>query len=148
MNNTGFNVMEMPVNGYAMMPYPHLVVINLAEVMRANTEAMLAAFEMGREKARDDLLYGATGSPQIPPSYEAAIIGVYDSEAYGVYTDVGRYQSSLRYWKQPITTQTFASYDEALCFARDGVANALGIAASEVTPMEYPENWRQKVYRR
>ena len=123
---------------------PAAVFVDLADIMRAYAEGMYIAFQMGQERAGMDMLVTSSGTtaPQLLFDNRKVFLGIYDNNAYGVYTDVDKYRASVPFWKDA-SMQEFSSYDEAVHFARVGVATLRGVPVSTIPALKYPENWRQ-----
>lgn len=128
-----------------------VVNIDLAKVLQEYRESMESAFMMGRQAALaevslDKSLSNDNATMQTHSDNSSYYIGVYDCKAYGVYQDVAKLEAALRFWdKNTLAYHEFNTYDEALCFGRQGVAALKGISEGQVPPMQNPINWCQFV---
>ena len=118
-----------------------VVNIDFADIFRAHFESIKQAVEWGQN--HPDL----TPSPPQPSAGNATpYLSIFDRFSYGVYNDNEKFLASRKYWDSASAKQQeFLSYDEALLFARNGVARLKGIPENTVTAMLYPLNWRQKI---
>lgn len=123
-----------------------VVNIDLAKVMQEYRESMESAFMMGRQAALTELSLGKHTASQMLSDNPSYYIGVYDCKAYGVYQDMAKWEASLRFWdKNTLAYQEFNTYDDALYFARQGVAALRGVLENQVPPMQNAINWCQFV---
>lgn len=118
-----------------------VVNIDFADIFRTHFESIKQAVEWGQN--HPDL----TPSPPQPSAGNATpYLSIFDRFSYGVYNDNEKFLASRKYWDSASAKQQeFLSYDEALLFARNGVARLKGIPENTVTAMLYPLNWRQKI---
>ena len=118
-----------------------VVNIDLADIFRAHFESIKQAVEWGQNHPN------LTPSTTQPSSGNGTpYLSIFDRFSYGVYNDNEKFLASRKYWdSSSVKQQEFSSYDEALLFARNGVAHLKGIPENTVTAMLYPLNWRQKI---
>ena len=118
--------------------------IDLSDILRTNAENMRWAYALGRSS-----LNSTSAFVPPPPQYNCKskiYTGIFDAAAYGVYDDNDKLQKSKQYWhSNNVESQEFASYDEALHFAKAGIASLKGINEKDVPPMKTSVNWRQKI---
>lgn len=118
-----------------------VVNIDLADILRAHFESIKQSLEWGQNHPNL-----TTSTSHLSAVDSTPYLGIFDKSSYGVYDDTDKFLSSKKYWDSPsVKQQEFSSYDEALLFARNGVAHLNGIPANTVTDMQYPLNWRQKI---
>lgn len=146
--NTGYEVPNMMGqvyydSGRMINPTTSLSMrLDVAELLRIQAQSMFEAYYLGARST----------SLAIPQQSNAEMfgvdvyLGVYDDEAYGVYNNVEKYNKSEIFWHVGSQCkQTFATYDEALDFARNGVASFNHIDVKDVPPLKTACNWRQKI---
>ncbi len=133
------------------------VVVNLEGIMQQHTQAMLVAFQMGREArilaerqvqteiSEQQYMPKVSGVQQVESPCEC-YVGVYDRWAYGIYSDQLALDRSQQYWDLSTQqTQNFKTYEQALDYARNGTARLRQLDASMLPDMQYSVNWRQKI---
>lgn len=139
--------------GYYQPQFVVHVNVDVAAVIQAITESRVRAFELGQQ-ARLLAVNLPNSGPDIVDkaqnvwgnSAEAEFIGVYDQYSYGVYDDEIAYDSAHKYFhKDSIGFGTFLSYEEAVAFAKSGVAKLRNIVFEEVPDLENDINWRQRI---
>ena len=124
-------------------PYNGYVYIDLAQIMRAYSEGMMRAFMMGRQMQSS--AEGTTTTKD--SSSDNVFLGVYDRYSYGVYHTPLKFEASKPFWDAAsCQTQSFGSYDEALAFARQGVAQLNQIPVDNSPLMQYPVDWRERIF--
>lgn len=65
-------------------------------------------------------------------------MGVFDRNSYGVYNDQDKFVKSKNYWNaSSLKHQEFETRDEALRFARTGVAQLNGITENAIPSMQF-----------
>ena len=155
LQNYGFNTQQYEDTG--SMPVSNVTIcLDLAKVITAYTDGMKAAFQMGRQARADELCMTSQNmptpslspsSPVLPtPLPPKEYLGVFDRYAYGVYDDQGKFNNSSRFWDvTTLSSCSFGSYDEALNYARHGVANSQGVTVEDLPPLTRKINWRQQV---
>lgn len=137
-NLYGFN----PSNVVEDPPMVTLYTNNLSEIMREYTNGMYAAFNLGRLTRE----YYLSDIPIQSNIEDVKFWGVFDDSAYGVYDSFDKFQNSSRYWHNETTQiKEFESYDDALAFARNGLAGILGITPENIPHLRHPKNWREQV---
>ena len=77
-------------------------------------------------------------------------VGVYDRQGYGVFHNeaaiMDRMARFARFWDQrTLRQQRFASYPEALAFAKEGAARLTGRRADDLPNPRYDYNWKEHV---
>ena len=124
-------------------PYYGYVYIDLAQIMRAYSDGMMRAFMMGRR-----MQSSAEGSTTTSDSSsDDVFLGVYDRYAYGVYHTPQKYEASKPFWDAAsCQQQDFGSYEEALAFARQGVAALNHMSVDSVPAMQYTVDWRERIF--
>jgi len=151
MDNYGFDTTSYEAVGAGSAPVGNVVLyLDMAKVFEVYTQAMKTAFQMGRQARTDELSLAPNQNVTTPPlplaSPAGSYLGAYDRFAYGVYDDEEKYGSSVRFW-DPATLSTcaFSNRDEALAYARNGVAGYKGVPVESIPPMLRRMNWRQQV---
>lgn len=135
-------------NGYT--PVSNVVLyVDLAKVFDSYANGMQMAFQMGRQAKADELglVSGQkVAMPSLPPVASGKkYIGAYDLYAYGVYDDEHKYNNALAHWHAAtLNTCVFPSYEEALSYARNGVAASRGVDVGSIQPLTNRLNWRQQ----
>ncbi|WP_029541562.1 hypothetical protein [Selenomonas sp. AB3002] len=135
-------------NGYP--PVSNVVLyVDLAKVFDSYANGMQMAFQMGRQAKTDELCLTPgqkVARPSLPPAASGKnYLGVYDHYAYGVYDDEAKYSNSLAHWHgATLNTSVFPSYEEALSYARNGVAASRGVDVGSIQPLTNRLNWRQQ----
>lgn len=123
--------------------YQGYVNIDLAQILRAHSEGMLRAFQMGQQ------LQVSIEAPVITANESAAgelFLGVFDQNSYGVYQNPQKYEESKPFWNTAsCRQQTFDTYEEALAFARQGVAELTQMPVECVPPMQHQIDWRERI---
>ena len=119
------------------------VIIVVSDLMKTYVEGMVTAVQLGRQLRE----FQQSINPPIVPSMQGEFWGVFDNLAYGVYDSMEKLQVALCYWnREMMGVQSFGSYNEALAYARKGVADCTGIPESNIPKMKYAVNWREKVF--
>lgn len=115
--------------------------IDFANTMRVYFETIQQAVEWGQCHPN------VTTATNLSSSMEStAYLGVFDKSSYGVYDDDNKFSNSKKYWhSESLRQQEFSTYNEALHFAKSGVASLKGISETTVPPMQTSVNWRQKI---
>lgn len=123
------------------------VVLDVAEMMRAYAEGMQRAFQMGWEARMHDVWLASCPPAETEVVTEDQVYwGVYDDVSYGVYQDRKKLETSERFWhRDHLCWQTFPSYEEALQYARKGIADIKVVSVDMIPPMQYSIDWRQMV---
>lgn len=144
----GINTQQYEQNGYA--PVSNVVLyLDMAKVLETYSNGMKVAFEMGRQAKADELCLAPgqkVAMPSLPPVASGKkYIGAYDLYAYGVYDDEHKYNNALAHWHSAtLNTCVFPSYEEALSYARNGVAASRGVDVGSIQPLTNRLNWRQQ----
>ena len=144
----GINTQQYEQNGYA--PVSNVVLyLDMAKVLETYSNGMKVAFEMGRQAKADELCLAPgqkVAMPSLPPAVSGKkYIGAYDMYAYGVYDDEHKYNNALAHWHSAtLNTCVFPSYEEALEYARNGVAASRGVDVGSIQPLTNKLNWRQQ----
>ena len=132
---------EMPTGNISTVVH-----VDLADVMRAYCDSMCLAFQMGQAANRNDEIetMASNGKTSCLPCKK--YIGIYDDSGYGVYCDLQKLEASRPYWKAEATRYCeFSSYEEALAFAKNGVATYMGIPVHAIPNPTHSIDWRQIV---
>lgn len=135
--------------GYLQQPnMQYTVVIDLAAVMQAHSQGMLLAYQMGRDARnldnREEELQ-IEGKPRVDPAM-GCYLGIFDKQSYGVYDNHWALENSEQYWhKETLKMEKFSTREEALFYARNGVAILRHVDVGDLQEMQHPINWRQKV---
>ena len=146
--NTGYDSQGVMVQSYPYdysrisNPTPALAMyIDVADLLRVHAQSMAIAYNLG---ANSNAVVPQSDSNSFSMS---GFLGVYDDSAYGVYSSAERYESSRIYWHDDsLHKQVFLIYEDALGFARAGVALLNGLAEKDIPPMKVDCNWRQKIF--
>lgn len=119
------------------------VVLDVAEMMRAYYEGMSVAFNLGWEaRLHDESLRRSCFAGTDASGY----MGVYDDVSYGVYHDKNKLEASRRFWHmEKLSMEAFATYGEALTYAKNGIAGYRGVSVDQLPNMQYEIDWRQMV---
>ena len=118
--------------------------IDLPDILRAHAETLMEFYERGR----NSVLYTPNAVPQSPKGNfsSTSYVGVFDRNSYGVYNDQDKFLKSKNYWNaSSVKHQAFETRDEALRFARTGVAQLNGVTENTIPSMQFAINWRQKI---
>lgn len=119
------------------------VIIDLAQILRAHSESMLRAFQMGQQF---QIPLEASAIIASESTAGESFLGVFDQNSYGVYQNPQKYEESKPFWNTASCRQkVFGTYDEALAFARQGVAELTQMPVESVPPMQYPMDWRERI---
>ena len=124
--------------------------VDMASVIRAHSDAMLNAFQMGRQ-AREDAdrryVLGGGGSPvEDAMPFAKRYRGVYDDAAYGVYDNPASFSKAMKFWhRDSLHYDEFDDYDAALSYAQQGIAAFRNMQPSDLPSMLYHINWREIV---
>lgn len=125
---------------------PAHIFLDVAEVMRAYSEGMQRAFQMGWEARLHDEWLACPPSETEMVAEDHGYWGIYDDASYGVYQNRKKLEASERFWhKDTLRWRTFPSYDEALEYARKGIAEFKGVPVDVIAPMQHNVDWRQLV---
>ena len=124
-------------------PYYGYVYIDLAQVLQAHSEGMMRAFMMGQQMNVPDMEADVLAESQAATS---PFIGIFDRKAYGVYQSPQKLDASKQHWDAATCRKKpFPTYQEALSFARQGVAILNKIAVERIPSMQHPINWMQYI---
>lgn len=145
----------------AVNPQPQFVVkaSDLHSYLMMQAELMRTCWENGAavQSALDarDAAAGAVSEPMPVTSPAAAsgmdaCVGVYDRFGYGVFRNEAAIMDRMarfpRFWdRDTLRQQSFASYPEALAFAKEGVARLTGKNANMLPDLRYEYNWKENV---
>lgn len=123
-----------------------VIYVDLADVMRAYSDGMYHAFQMGQAAGRNYVLETKTSSKKLGSLPCKNYIGIYDNSGYGIYCDLQKLEASKQYWNETSTRYCeFSSYEEALAFAKNGVATYMGVPTHTIPDPQYAIDWRQAV---
>ncbi len=118
--------------------------IDFSDVVRSSFEVFKMAYDLGRNSFSG--VQESINLIPMPDSISKLYVGVYDQTSYGVYDDPNKLQKSKGYWNaSSLVNREFELYDDALKFARNGVAQLKGVSANSIPEMQCRVNWRQKV---
>jgi len=139
---------DMPAYGAGGQPVMY-VVVDLAAVLDAYSRGMMRAYCLGAQSSGMKAAVSSSqqGEQSIEPEFrEESFIGIYDRSGYGVYNDQRMLEDSQTYWnKDTMQMQRYKTYDEALKYARGGIAMLSHVAIEVIPSLQHPLNWRQKV---
>ncbi len=150
-NEYGFSVANTVENSQ-FIPYPpnlqHLLILDLAQMMKVYGDNMKLAFDMGRQVALDEEIrnmpHNAPPIEAMAKKANAKFLGAFDNYSYGVYQTHEKFRESLKYWDaSTLQTAEFEDYENALEFARCGVSRFKRVSEKEIKPMQYYIDWRQ-----
>ena len=117
------------------------VEMDVEKILRAQFEMFKEIYDLGCNVSSPHVTLSEPFASTSP-----IYIGIYDKTAYGVYDDQSKFQKSQTYWhSSSVNKQEFSTYDEALVFARKGVALLNGISENAVPDLQHSINWRQKI---
>ena len=147
--SSGYETQQfVPVNYYydsTRMNNPILALnvrLDVSELIKVQSKTMLDAYQLGVDMATGVLRQSTSDSISME-----GYMGIYDDESYGVYNSTEKYEKSAMYWHtNSVRHQIFRTYDEAIAYAKNGVAALNGIDESELPPMTMSCNWRQKIF--
>ena len=135
---------QFPCENALTAPNPPTIaytILDIADIIRAHSEGMYTAFQMGLQLAQEQ-----TATNVAVNGETATFLGVYDRYAYGVYDNDEAYQRSSRYWdSQTLRKQFFVTYDEAKDFAANGVADYNNMSVADLPSLTRSLNWRQNI---
>lgn len=127
------------------------VVINVADIVREIFNGIIVVNEsLQGNIVQQPLLQQGTLTPQsvqvvnTSSSGQGGFTGVYNHNAYGVYDEPAQLDASLQYISG-YSIMTFETYEDALHFAKSGIANVRGISVNDIPKMKYRINWTQRL---
>ncbi len=127
------------------------VVINVADMIRETFNGIIALnASLGGNAFQQASLQQCTHTPQSMQVIndgglgQGGFIGVYNHNAYGVYDNSAQLDASLQYIPG-YSIMTFETYEDALYFAKNGIANVRGISIDDIPDMMHRVNWTQRL---
>lgn|GEM_PF-5494472 len=125
------------------------VVVNVADMIRETFNGIIALnMSLGGNAFQQASLQQCTHTPQSVQVIntgnfgQGGFTGVYNHDRYGVYDDPVRLNNGLKFIPG-YSIMTCETYEEALDFARNGIANIRGTSVNDIPDMINRINWTQ-----
>ena len=148
----------IPAGAVNQQPQIVIKASDLHSYLMMQAELMKTCWENGAAVQRALDACGAAGavSEPVPVASSAGAwdvdtcIGVYDRFGYGVFHNeaavMDRMAKFPRFWdRRTLRQQTFASYPEALAFAKEGAARLTGRRADALPNPKYALDWKESI---
>ena len=126
------------------------VVVNVADMIRETFNGIIALNASLGGSFQQASLQQGTLTPQplqllnVGNLGQGSFTGIYNLDKYGVYDDPLRLNQGLQFIPG-YSMMIFETYEEALHYARNGIANTRGVPVDEIPNMRYSINWMERL---